>query len=285
MNSQKKGTAVNQEYATEKREGFTLIELLVVVAIIALLVAILIPSIQQARRTAEQVVCSGHLNQFGLAFYQFANDNADVLPGKAGPVHWYMGLNGTRVDPMGGCIANAAASYLPADTNNPYLFIGELDCPANDYPARGGMFSYGMVYTRKIWGDYGIPCGGVYGSKLDGSQQRPLKMMEIERPCATPLLVELWQQDNEAYVIAEGSLSGPQTINGYHDWGIFWDIHGKSMNIVFADRSVRPVSQDIWLDDGGNFPRPTYGPSGEEVPPLGHWFSAVELDRFGKPAY
>ena len=178
-------------------------------------------------------------------------------------------------------MANVAAAYLPADTDNPYLFIGELDCPANDYPERGGMFSYGMVYTRKIWGDFGIPCGGVKGSRLDGSQYRPLKMMEIERPCATPLLVELWQPI-EAYVIYGNS---PRSDNGYHDWGIFWDIHGKSMNVLFADRSVRPVSQDMWLDAGGNFSRPTYGPSGEAVPPLGHWFSAVELDWFGKPAY
>ena len=268
--------------SSKGQTGFTLIELLVVVAIIALLVAILIPAIHQARKTAEQVVCSGHLNQFGLAFYQFANDNNDVLPGKAGPVEWFFGLNGTRVIESK-CVPNVAAAYLPADTNNPYLFIEELDCPGNDYPERGGQFSYGMVYTRDFWGDNGIPCGGVYRSKVEPLQSRPLRMMEIERPCATPLLVELWQQlYYEAYVRYDID-AGPG--NGYHDWGLFWDIHGESMNILFADRSVRPVSQDIWLDGGGNFPRPTYGPSGEEVPPLGHWFSAVELDRFGKPAY
>ena len=78
--------------------AFTLIELLVVVGIIALLVAILIPAIPRARQIAEQVVCSGHLNQFGLAFHQFADDHNGVLPGKAGPVDWAMGLNGTRID-------------------------------------------------------------------------------------------------------------------------------------------------------------------------------------------
>ena len=142
-----------------------------------------------------------------------------------------------------------------------------------------------MVYTRRIWGDWGVPCGGVYASKLEGSPSRPLKMMEIERPSATPLLAELWQAGYEAYVTPSGSAAQAQKSNGYHNWGIFWDIHGESMNVVFADRSVRPVSQDIWLDDEGNFPRPTFGPSGEEVAALGHWFSATELDRFGKPAY
>ena len=48
------------------QHGFTLIELLVVVAIIALLVSILVPSLQQARRSAKLVVCSSHLHQVGI---------------------------------------------------------------------------------------------------------------------------------------------------------------------------------------------------------------------------
>lgn len=263
-------------------KGFTLIELLVVVAIIALLTAILVPAINQAREAAEKVVCSGHLNQFGLAFHQFAGDNNGVLPGKAGPVDWSFALNGTRADPTYGCIPNAAASYIPVDPDDPYLFIDGLDCPANDYPQRGGQFSYGMVYTRRVWGDHGVPCGGVYASIVEGTQSRPLKVMEIERPCVTPLLLELWQRDYVPYVRTD---IGPERANGYHNWGIFWDIHGKSMNVVFADRSVRPVGQEMWLDEAGDFPKTTYGPSGEEVPAMGHWFSAVELDRFGKPSY
>ena len=97
------------QYSSEEQTGFTLIELLVVVAIIALLAAILIPAINQARDAAEKVVCSGHLNQFGLAFYQFADDNGGVLPGKAGGLEWTFALNGTRVDPKHGCIPNIDA--------------------------------------------------------------------------------------------------------------------------------------------------------------------------------
>ena len=285
MNPQNNSIGIRQACSRQSQEGFTLIELLVVVAIIALLAAILLPAVHRVREAAEQVVCSVHLNQFGLAFHQFANDNNDVLPGKAGPFDWPMGLNGTRIDPTYGCVANVGPAYLPCDTKDPYLFNEQLNCPAHSYPDQGGRFSYGMAYSRAIW-DYGVPCGGVQGSTLSGLADCPLKILEIERPSATPLLVEVWQADYDpAYVISYGWVSQPQADNGYHNWGLFWDRHGESMNVLFADRTVRPVSQGIWLDEQGGFPRTTYGPTGTEVFPLAHWFSATEVNRFGKPSW
>ncbi|OQA00587.1 MAG: putative major pilin subunit [Planctomycetes bacterium ADurb.Bin401] len=50
-----------------KLKGFTLVELLVVVSIIAILLAILIPSLQKARETAKRIMCSNHLKTFGMS--------------------------------------------------------------------------------------------------------------------------------------------------------------------------------------------------------------------------
>ncbi len=61
--------------------GFTLIELLVVVAIIALLVAILLPALQEARELAKIAVCGSNLHHISISIVLYAGDNADVLPG------------------------------------------------------------------------------------------------------------------------------------------------------------------------------------------------------------
>ena len=59
--------------------GFTLIELLVVVAVIAILAALLMPALSQARGKARQVRCISNLRQIGLAVFMYANDNNGYL--------------------------------------------------------------------------------------------------------------------------------------------------------------------------------------------------------------
>lgn len=64
--------------------GFTLIELLVVVAIIALLISILLPSLTQARQAARTVACQAILKQFGVTNSMYADSNDNIhVPGWA----------------------------------------------------------------------------------------------------------------------------------------------------------------------------------------------------------
>jgi len=68
--------------AASKRQsfGFTLIELLVVVAIIALLIAMLLPSLSKATRVARQTVCGMNMRQVVTGANMFATDYAGKLP-------------------------------------------------------------------------------------------------------------------------------------------------------------------------------------------------------------
>jgi len=64
----------------QRRIGFTLIELLVVVAIIALLVTILMPSLNRAKEMARQAVCSSTLRTWGTVSHQFAGEHDGMMP-------------------------------------------------------------------------------------------------------------------------------------------------------------------------------------------------------------
>lgn len=68
-----------------RRNGFTLIELLVVVAIIAVLIGILLPSLQQAKRSARGTVCMANLRGIGQGWHMYSDENNDVMaPGRYG---------------------------------------------------------------------------------------------------------------------------------------------------------------------------------------------------------
>jgi prepilin-type N-terminal cleavage/methylation domain-containing protein/prepilin-type processing-associated H-X9-DG protein len=63
-----------------RRLAFTLVELLVVIGVIAVLVAILLPTLTKAREQARRVACGSQLRQFGIAIYCYAHDNHGWLP-------------------------------------------------------------------------------------------------------------------------------------------------------------------------------------------------------------
>jgi prepilin-type N-terminal cleavage/methylation domain-containing protein len=87
------------------RRGFTLIEVLVVVAIIALLVAILLPSLARAREQAKMLMCAGHLKEFSKALSMYVIEYKDKLPG---PMHPAIMTDTANTNPF------QKTFYLPA---------------------------------------------------------------------------------------------------------------------------------------------------------------------------
>lgn len=159
-----------------KKKGFTLIELLVVVAIIAMLLAILMPALNKVKRLAQRLICGTNVKGIGTAMQVYANDYEDEFPVQfpnATPDHWWNELGTTNkwFDPdkdwtVGKGVTVSASLYLLvriADVD-PKSFI----CRSSDQTAFKGVSGTAEVDLVELW-DFGgrdldtsIDAGTVY---------------------------------------------------------------------------------------------------------------------------
>ena len=218
-------------------QAFTLTEMLVVIAVIAILVALLLPVLSAARERGRRVKCINNLKQTGIALQLYADDHADQLPGPIwqGFYEMYDNDNTRRLSyylatymgqPAPSPVAqsnvlsrcpSAALHWVPATDPDPM----SIHVPLSYLAASAVTNTETDVVSRP----FGYPYASPPYTKPD---ELPKHLREIYNPSSSWAMIEADQQD-------------AVSIAGYYTHLPVTPAHGNIRNELFFDWHITAV--------------------------------------------
>ena len=219
----------------QRRGGFTLIELLVVIAIIAILAAMLLPVMANAKGKAHAISCISNLRQIGLAMNLYAEDANGYLPGTA-----HSSLSNSWVFSLASYVGNVDRIRLcPHDKKREERLLNHgTSYIMNEYTSTPALDPFGdPIPTEPVWN----------------------KLSAIKRPGDTFLVFEI--SDRAGTGTGQDHTHSRNWLKGWSSVleDIQPDRHGTTANYLFADWHVGALKADALkqrIAAGDNFAQP-----------------------------
>jgi prepilin-type N-terminal cleavage/methylation domain-containing protein len=249
-------------------KGFTLIELLVVVAIIALLIAILIPSLGRAKELANRAACGANLSGVGKAFNLYGAEQSDTYPTIPGSGFTNAGSpNAAPAAPANTTTDSAINNYYTAQVESVAAYAQNSDELANLWllvlkgtvstksficksdpasPAAAALTSGSNYFNNFNNGTAAAGTAVSYGFAWAFNAAGPAAYWRNTIDASLPIGSDIGQQTGAAGGMIPGTNNGGKLSNSQNHTG------GEGQNVVWGDAHVSFEKQNGVGQQGDN---------------------------------